>query len=112
MTQLLILVAAGVIGGLIARWTTGPQIAVAADKQPWSGRGYYLTKGKVQGDKAVSACASGFHMGRQWCLLFKNRVFRSFWRRQGKVGDATDSAYEYHQQAQVSARILFGARQN
>ena len=33
---------------------------------------------------------------RQWCLLFKNRVFRSFWRRQGKAGDATDSAYEYH----------------
>ena len=23
---------------------------------------------------------------RQWCLLFKNRVFRSFWRRQGKAG--------------------------
>jgi len=33
---------------------------------------------------------------RQWCLLFRNRVFRSFWRRQGKAGDATDSAYEYH----------------
>src|ERR1019366_2709376 len=33
---------------------------------------------------------------RQWWLLFRNRVFRSFWRRQGKVGDATDSAYEYH----------------
>ncbi len=33
---------------------------------------------------------------RQWYLLFKNMVFRSFWRRQGKAGDATDSAYEYH----------------
>jgi hypothetical protein len=33
---------------------------------------------------------------RQWCLLFRNKVFRSFWRRQGKAGDATDSAYEYH----------------
>jgi len=33
---------------------------------------------------------------RQWWLLFRNRVFRSFWRRQGKAGDATDSAYEYH----------------
>jgi Bifunctional DNA primase/polymerase, N-terminal len=33
---------------------------------------------------------------RQWWLLFKNRVFRSFWKRQGKAGDATDSAYEYH----------------
>lgn len=33
---------------------------------------------------------------RQWFLLFKNRVFRSFWTRQGKCGDATDSAYEYH----------------
>jgi hypothetical protein len=33
---------------------------------------------------------------RQWCLLFRNLVFRSFWRRRGKAGDATDSAYEYH----------------
>jgi hypothetical protein len=33
---------------------------------------------------------------RQWWLLFRNRVFRSFWHRQGKAGDATDSAYEYH----------------
>ena len=33
---------------------------------------------------------------RQWYLLFRNRVFRSFWRRQAKAGDATDSAYEYH----------------
>ena len=33
---------------------------------------------------------------RQWWLLFRNRVFRSFWKRQGKAGDATDSAYEYH----------------
>jgi hypothetical protein len=33
---------------------------------------------------------------RQWYLLFRNRVFRSFWKRQGKAGDATDSAYEYH----------------
>ena len=33
---------------------------------------------------------------RQWCLLFRNRAFRSFWSRQGKMGDATDSAYEYH----------------
>ena len=33
---------------------------------------------------------------REWWLLFRNRVFRSFWRRQGKSGDATDSAYEYH----------------
>jgi hypothetical protein len=33
---------------------------------------------------------------RQWWLLFRNRVFRSFWKRSGKSGDATDSAYEYH----------------
>ena len=33
---------------------------------------------------------------RQWFLLFRNRVFRSFWKRRGKAGDATDSAYEYH----------------
>jgi Bifunctional DNA primase/polymerase, N-terminal len=33
---------------------------------------------------------------RQWWLLFRNRVFRSFWERRGKAGDATDSAYEYH----------------
>jgi hypothetical protein len=33
---------------------------------------------------------------RQRWLLFRNRVFRSFWKRQGKAGDATDSAYEYH----------------
>jgi hypothetical protein len=33
---------------------------------------------------------------RQWWLLFRNRVFRTFWNRQGKLGDATDSAYEYH----------------
>jgi hypothetical protein len=33
---------------------------------------------------------------RQWYLLFRSRVFRSFWRRQGKAGDSTDSAYEYH----------------
>jgi len=33
---------------------------------------------------------------RQWWLLFRNPVFRSFWKRQGKAGDATDSAYEYH----------------
>jgi hypothetical protein len=33
---------------------------------------------------------------RQWWLLFRNRVFRSFWKREGKAGDATDSAYEYH----------------
>jgi hypothetical protein len=29
---------------------------------------------------------------RQWWLLFRNRVFRSFWKRQGKADDATDSA--------------------
>src|SRR5262249_25503175 len=28
---------------------------------------------------------------RQRWLLFRNRVFRSFWKRQGKAGDATDS---------------------
>lgn len=33
---------------------------------------------------------------RQWWLLFRNQVFRSFWKWQGKAGDATDSAYEYH----------------
>jgi hypothetical protein len=33
---------------------------------------------------------------RQWWLLFRNLVFRSFWNRLGKAGDATDSAYEYH----------------
>jgi hypothetical protein len=33
---------------------------------------------------------------RQWWLLFRNRVFRSFWKREGKAGDATDSTYEYH----------------
>ena len=33
---------------------------------------------------------------RQWWLLFRNRVFQSFWRREGKAGDATDSAYEFH----------------
>jgi hypothetical protein len=33
---------------------------------------------------------------RQWWLLFRNRVFQSFWERRGKAGDATDSAYEYH----------------
>lgn len=33
---------------------------------------------------------------RQWFLLFRNRVFRSFWRREQKAGDTTDSAYEYH----------------
>jgi hypothetical protein len=33
---------------------------------------------------------------RQWWLLFRNRVFRSFWKREGKAGDATDSSYEYH----------------
>jgi hypothetical protein len=33
---------------------------------------------------------------RQWFLLFRNRVFRSFWHREQKAGDTTDSAYEYH----------------
>ena len=33
---------------------------------------------------------------RQWYLLFRNRVFQSFWNRRGKAGDATDSAYEFH----------------
>ena len=33
---------------------------------------------------------------RQCYLLFRNRVFQSFWNRRGKAGDATDSAYEYH----------------
>ena len=33
---------------------------------------------------------------RQWWLLFRNRVFRSFWSRTAKLGDTTDSAYEYH----------------
>jgi Bifunctional DNA primase/polymerase, N-terminal len=33
---------------------------------------------------------------RQWWLLFRNHVFRSFWNRKGKVADNSDSAYEYH----------------
>ena len=33
---------------------------------------------------------------RQWWLLFRNRVFRSCWNREGKVADTSDSAYEYH----------------
>jgi len=33
---------------------------------------------------------------RQRWLLFRNRVFRSFWKCEGKAGNATDSAYEYH----------------
>jgi hypothetical protein len=33
---------------------------------------------------------------RQWWLLFRNRVFRSFWNRNAKIADTTDSAYEYH----------------
>jgi len=69
ITQVLLLVAAGAIGGLVVRWTPGPQIAAAADRLPWSGRGYYLTKEKVQGDKALSACASGFHMAHMAEIL-------------------------------------------
>jgi hypothetical protein len=33
---------------------------------------------------------------RQWVLLFRNRTFRTFWKRQGKTRDPTDSAYEFH----------------
>jgi hypothetical protein len=33
---------------------------------------------------------------RQWWLLFRNPVFRSFWNRKRKVADTSDSAYEYH----------------
>jgi hypothetical protein len=33
---------------------------------------------------------------REWWLLFRNHVFRSFWTRSGKFGDSTDSAYEFH----------------
>jgi hypothetical protein len=33
---------------------------------------------------------------RQWCLLFRNPVFRSFWNRTAKAADTIDSAYEYH----------------
>jgi Bifunctional DNA primase/polymerase, N-terminal len=33
---------------------------------------------------------------RQWWLLFRNTVFRSFWSRTAKIADTSDSAYEYH----------------
>jgi len=32
----------------------------------------------------------------QWFLLFRNGVFRSFCRREGKIADTSDSAYEFH----------------
>jgi hypothetical protein len=32
----------------------------------WSGRLYYLTKGTVQGNAALTACASGYHMASLW----------------------------------------------
>jgi hypothetical protein len=41
-------------------------------------------------------CDNAVVSRRQWWLLFRNRVFCSFWSRGYKVGDATDSAYEYH----------------
>jgi hypothetical protein len=33
---------------------------------------------------------------REWRLLFQNQVFRQRWNRTGKLGDPSDSAYEYH----------------
>lgn len=60
-------------------------------------------KEKVRLDRSAPSRSKSLPVGgsslvshRQWWLLFRNRFFRSFWRRQGKAGDATDSAYEYH----------------
>jgi hypothetical protein len=33
---------------------------------------------------------------RQWWLLLRNKVFRSFWNRAKKMADTSLSAYEYH----------------
>jgi hypothetical protein len=57
-------------------------------------------RGAVRAQSAVSTLMTEADTSevsrRQWWLLFRNQVFRSFWKRQGKAGDATDSAYEYH----------------
>jgi hypothetical protein len=33
---------------------------------------------------------------REWYLLFRNKVFQSFWNRTQKIADGSLSAYEYH----------------
>jgi hypothetical protein len=34
---------------------------------PWNGRAFYLTKGKFQGNAAISACGNaGYHMAGLW----------------------------------------------
>jgi len=39
---------------------------------------------------------SSFVSPQQWYRLFKNRVFAALWSRTAKLGDNSDSAYEYH----------------
>jgi Bifunctional DNA primase/polymerase, N-terminal len=60
-------------------------------------------KTKPGSDQSNQKCGSPLPGGdnsivsrRQWWLLFHNRVFRSFWDRQGKAADTSDSAYEFH----------------
>lgn len=46
--------------------------------------------------RPVPAGDSSLVSTRQWYRLFHNRVFYAFWNRRGKLGDNSDSAYEYH----------------
>ena len=38
----------------------------AASPPAWSGRRFYLTKNQLQGNQAINACASGYHMASYW----------------------------------------------
>jgi hypothetical protein len=49
-----------------------------------------------KGCQRLPDCDSSPVSARQWFTLFRNKVFRSFWNREGKLADTSDSAYEYH----------------
>jgi hypothetical protein len=53
-------------------------------------------RGRVRAKIFLETADTTIVSRRQWYLLFRNRVFGTFWGRQGKFGDTTDSAYEYH----------------
>jgi hypothetical protein len=51
----------GFLSGLTAfQWKRNSVLASAPTT--WSGRGFYLTKAAVQGDKPIGSCSTGYHM--------------------------------------------------
>lgn len=59
-----------ILGWIGAATYSSLRSAVASTPlQPYTMRGYYLTKNRVQGNAASTACGPGYHMASMWEIL-------------------------------------------